>query len=156
MCLELKGLVELPVAEGYGLIVGRLRPGPAVDIDDYLGLGLADELALLDFADWEPQSEPHVHRVGASWKVTLDTFRENYHFNYLHRRTPAKYAHGGVPTFDGFGPHLRSCSAVRTIGELRGRPESEWGVRGAVHGCAPRRFATANVKVCAHSARGVL
>jgi hypothetical protein len=46
--------VELPVAEGCGLIVGRLRPGPAVDIDDYLGLGLADELALLDFADWEP------------------------------------------------------------------------------------------------------
>jgi choline monooxygenase len=143
------------VAEGYGLIVGRLRPGPAVDIDDYLGLGLADELALLDFADWEPQSEPHVHRVGASWKVTLDTFRENYHFNYLHRRTPAKYAHGGVPTFDGSGPHLRNCSAVRTIGQLRGRPESEWRVRGAVHGCAPRRFATANVKVRAHSARGV-
>ena len=127
MCRELKGLVELPVAEGYGLIVGRLRPGPAVDIDDYLGLGLADELALLDFADWEPQSEPHVHPVGANWKVTLDTFRENYHFNYLHRRTLAKYAHGGVLTFDGFGPHLRNCSAVRTIDELRGRPESEWG-----------------------------
>ena len=127
MCRELKGLVELPVAEGYGLIVGRLRPGQAVDIDDYLGLGLADELALLDFADWEPQSEPHVHRVGANWKVTLDTFRENYHFNYLHRRTLAKYAHGGVLTFDSFGPHLRNCSAVRTIDELRGRPESEWG-----------------------------
>jgi choline monooxygenase len=127
MCRELKGLVELPVAEGRGLIVGRLRPGPGVDIEDYLGLGLADELALLDFADWEPQSEPHVHRVGANWKVTLDTFRENYHFNYLHRRTLAKYAHGGVLTFDSFGPHLRNCSAVRTIDELRERPEPEWG-----------------------------
>jgi hypothetical protein len=39
-----KGLVELPVAEGYGLIVGRLRPGPAIDIDDYLGPGLLDEV----------------------------------------------------------------------------------------------------------------
>jgi phenylpropionate dioxygenase-like ring-hydroxylating dioxygenase large terminal subunit len=127
MCQERKGLVELPVTEGYGLIVGRLRPGPAPDIDDYLGPGLADELAMLDFADWEPYSEPHVHRVNANWKVTLDTFRENYHFNYLHRRTLAKFAYGGVLTFDAFGPHLRNCSALRSIDELRGRPESEWG-----------------------------
>ena len=28
MCREEKGLVELPVAEGYGLVVGCLRPGP--------------------------------------------------------------------------------------------------------------------------------
>ena len=119
--------MELPVAEGYGLIVGRLRPGPEVDIDDYLGPGLADELALLDFADWEPHSEPHVHRVGANWKVTLDTFRENYHFNYLHRRTLAKYAYGGVLTFDEFGPHLRNCSALKSIDDLRDRPEPEWG-----------------------------
>jgi len=127
MCRESKGLVELPVAEDHGLIVGRLRPGPAVNIEDYLSPGLADELALLEFADWEPQSEPHVHRVSANWKVTLDTFRENYHFNYLHRRTLARYAYGGVLTFDSFGPHLRNCSAVRTIDELRGRPESDWG-----------------------------
>ncbi|OLT37602.1 (2Fe-2S)-binding protein [Actinomadura sp. CNU-125] len=127
MCKEDKGLVELPVAEGRGLVVGRLRPGPAVDIDDYLGPDLADELGMLDFADWKPHGEPHVHRVGANWKVTLDTFRENYHFNYLHRRTLASYAHGGVLTFDAFGPHLRNCSALRSIDELLGRPEDEWG-----------------------------
>ena len=127
MCRERKGLVELPVAEGYGLIVGRLRPGRVVEIDNYLGPGLADELAMLDFADWEPHGEPHVHRVNANWKITLDTFRENYHFNFLHRRTLAKYAYGGVLTFDAFGPHLRNCSALRSIDELRGRPEAEWG-----------------------------
>ncbi len=127
ICQERKGLVELPVTEGYGLIVGRLRPGLAVDIDDYLGPGLADELAMLDFARWEPYGEPHVHQVKANWKVTLDTFRENYHFNFLHRRTLAKYAYGGVLTFDPFGPHLRNCSALRSIDELRGRPETEWG-----------------------------
>jgi choline monooxygenase len=118
------------VTEGYGLIVGRLRPGPAVDIDDYLGPGLADELAMLDFADWAPHGaghgEPHVHEVAANWKVTLDTFRENYHFNFLHRKTLAKYAYGGVLTFDAFGPHLRNASALRSIDELRGKPESEW------------------------------
>ncbi|MDA8044758.1 MAG: Rieske 2Fe-2S domain-containing protein [Actinomycetota bacterium] len=126
MCREDKGLVELPVAEGYGLIVGRIRPGPAVDVEAYLGPELTEELALLDFAAWPLAGEAHVHPVGANWKVTLDTYRENYHFNYLHRRTLAEYAYGGVLTFDAFGPHVRNASAIRTIDELRGRPEEEW------------------------------
>jgi choline monooxygenase len=126
MCIADKGLIELPVVEGYGLIVGRLRPGPEIDIDGYLGPGLTDELATLDFADWTPYSEPHVHKVAANWKVTLDTFRENYHFNFLHRKTLAKYAYGGVLTFDAFGPHLRNASALRSIDALRGVPESDW------------------------------
>ena len=122
-----KGLVELPVAEGYGLVVGRLRPGTSIDIDEYLGPGLAEELALLDFADWAPYGETHVHPVGANWKVTLDTYRENYHFDHLHRTTLKDYAYGGVLTFDAFGRHLRNCSAIRSIDELRAVPEEEWG-----------------------------
>jgi len=127
ICKEDKGLIELPVAEGYGLIVGRLRPGPAIDIDEYLGPGLSAELGMLDFADWKPYGETHVHKVEANWKVTLDTFRENYHFNFLHRTTLASYAVGGVLTFDPFGRHLRNCSALKSIEELRDKPEAEWG-----------------------------
>jgi choline monooxygenase len=127
MCREDKALVSLPVAEGHGLVVGRLRPGDPVDVDEYLGPGLADELAALDFAGWTPHGEPHVHHVDANWKVTLDTYRENYHFDYLHRNTLRAYAYGGVLTFDPFGPHLRNCSALRSIDELRDRPEEEWG-----------------------------
>jgi phenylpropionate dioxygenase-like ring-hydroxylating dioxygenase large terminal subunit len=126
MCREDKGLVPLPVAEGYGLIVGRLRPGPPVDVDELLGPDLAEELALLDFAAWQPYGETHTHPVGANWKVTLDTYRENYHFDYLHRDTLKSYAYGGVLTFDAFGPHLRNCSAIRSIDELRALPEDEW------------------------------
>jgi choline monooxygenase len=127
MCREQMGLIELPVAEGYGLIIGRLRPGPAVDIDAYLGPDLPGELAIFDFAGWPVFGETHVHQVAANWKVTLDTFRENYHFNYLHRTTLASYAYGGALTFNPFGPHLRNCSALRSIDELRDRPEAEWG-----------------------------
>lgn len=127
MCREEKGLVELPVAEGYGLVVGRLRPGGTVDVDDYLGPDLAAELTLLDFADWELYGEPHVHQVNANWKVTLDTYRENYHFDFLHKTTLAEYAHGGVLTFDPFGRHLRNASAIRSIDALNAVPESEWG-----------------------------
>ena len=68
-------------------------------------------------------------RSRANWKVTLDTFRENYHFSFLHRKTLAKYAYGGVLTFDPFGPHLRNCSALRSIDELRDRPEERVGRR---------------------------
>jgi phenylpropionate dioxygenase-like ring-hydroxylating dioxygenase large terminal subunit len=131
MCLAGKGLVELPVTEGYGLIVGRLRPDPvpgpgSVDIDDYLGPELAGELAMLDFADWTVHGDPHLHPVAANWKVTVDTFRENYHFAFLHRKTLAKYAYGGVLTFDAFGPHLRNASALRSIDALRGVPDEQW------------------------------
>jgi phenylpropionate dioxygenase-like ring-hydroxylating dioxygenase large terminal subunit len=123
---EDKGLVQLEVAEKYGLIVGRLRPGPPIDMDEYLGPGLTDELAALDFGDWEICAEPHIHHVGANWKVTLDTFRENYHFDHLHRTTLREYAYGGVLTFDAFGRHLRNCSAIRTIDAIRDVPEEEW------------------------------
>jgi choline monooxygenase len=126
MCREDKGLVELPVAEGFGLVVGRLRPGPPIDIETYLGPGLTEELSLLEFVDWKLAGEPHKHQVNANWKVTLDTYRENYHFNTLHRTTLAGYAYGGVLTFDAFGPHVRNASAIRTIDEIRNRPEDEW------------------------------
>jgi phenylpropionate dioxygenase-like ring-hydroxylating dioxygenase large terminal subunit len=126
MCREDKGLIELPVAEGYGLVIGRLRPGPPVDVDEYLGPGLTDEFAMLDFADWAPYSDPHVHEVAANWKVTLDTFRENYHFNVLHKTTLAGYAYGGVLTFDPFGRHLRNASAIRSIDALKDVPDEEW------------------------------
>ncbi len=127
MCRDEMGLIELPAAEGYGLIIGRLRPGAAVDVDAYLGPGLAGELAVLNFAGWPVFGQTHVHDVNANWKVTLDTFRENYHFNYLHRKTLASYAYGSTLTFDPFGEHLRNCSAIRSIDELRDRPEDEWG-----------------------------
>jgi phenylpropionate dioxygenase-like ring-hydroxylating dioxygenase large terminal subunit len=126
MCRADKGLIELPVDEGYGLIVGRLRPGPAVDIAAYLGKELAHELSLLEVATWQPFSEPHSHAVAANWKTTLDTYRENYHFNVLHKDTLRTFAYGGVLTFDAFGKHLRNCSAVRTIDALRAIEEPEW------------------------------
>ena len=127
VCREETGLVELPVAEGYGLVIGGLRPGDPIDVDELLGPALAEELALLDFADWSLYSEPHVHEVGANWKTTLDTYRENYHFDYLHRETLASYAYGGVLTFDAFGRHLRNTSALRSIDALRSVPEDQWG-----------------------------
>lgn len=126
MCRETKGLVQLPVSEGHGLVVGLLRPGRAIDVDDYLGPELPTVLDQLGFADWQLERPPHRHLVAANWKVALDTFRENYHLDYLHRRTLGGYNYGGILAFDAFGRHLRNTSAVRSIDRLRGLPEDEW------------------------------
>ena len=48
---DLQAALDWAATEGYGLVAGRLSPGAAVDIDDYLGPGLAAEPALIDFAD---------------------------------------------------------------------------------------------------------
>ena len=105
MCREDKGLIELPVAEGYGVVVGRLRPGRPVDIDE---LPRARSWPRSSRCSTSPTGRCSVNRtstpVGANWKVTLDTYRENYHFDFLHRDTLASYAYGGVLTFDAFGP----------------------------------------------------
>lgn len=126
MCRDDKALIELPVDEGHGLIVGRLRPGGQVDIDEFLGPELAAEFDLLEFTNWPLYSEPHVHDVAANWKTTLDTYRENYHFDVLHRDTLAKYAYGGALTFDPMGPHLRNASALRSIDRIKDLPEDQW------------------------------
>jgi nitrite reductase/ring-hydroxylating ferredoxin subunit len=127
MCREDKGLVELPVAEKHGLVVGRLRPGPAVDVDAYLGPELAEELSWLELEKWEPFTEMHIHMVKSNWKVALDTFRENYHFAHLHRNTLKGTHHPFVLTFDAFGRHLRNSTGYLTIDTLKDKPESEWG-----------------------------
>jgi choline monooxygenase len=127
MCRDEKGLVELPVDEGFGLIVGRLRPGPPVDIEEFLGPGITEELAALAYHDWQLWGDPHVHHVNTNWKVTLDTYRENYHFNHLHKDTLATWAYGGALLFDPFGLHLRNCTALRSIDEVRAVPDDQWG-----------------------------
>ncbi len=55
-----------------------------------------------------------LHRVGANWKVTLDTFRENYHFDHLHRNTLK-----GVRLRRACSPSTRSggtCATARRSG----------------------------------------
>jgi phenylpropionate dioxygenase-like ring-hydroxylating dioxygenase large terminal subunit len=118
--------VELPAAECSGVVFVRCRPGDPIDLDAFLGTELVEELAMFDFAHWSVFLDTHVHRVAANWKVTIDTFRENYHIDHLHRDTLSHLVCGGILAFDSFGPHTRNCSAQRSIEQLRGAPEDQW------------------------------
>ena len=125
MCREERGLVELPVAEKYGMIFGCATPNVTVDIDDLLG-GLGPELAEWGFEGFSRFGEPHAHPVTGSWKFAWDTFCENYHFPVLHSTTVADMIYGNRQAFDVYGRNVRMVSGLRSIDELRSAPESLW------------------------------
>ena len=104
-----RGLIELPCAEKYGMLWVRPTPGDEIDVDAALG-GLED-----DMAHWELPE----HSYGASqiipanvnWKLAVDTFGENYHFDVLHRETLANDIRGNLQTHDTYGPNYRMVFA---------------------------------------------
>lgn len=122
---SLRGLVELPAGEKYGLIFGCASPGATFDIDEVLG-GLGPELAELDFASMTMYGEPHVHYGSGNWKYTWDTFCENYHFAYLHQNTLKDYLIPRRQAFDTYGRNVRIVSAMKSIEQMRGLPEEQW------------------------------
>jgi phenylpropionate dioxygenase-like ring-hydroxylating dioxygenase large terminal subunit len=111
-----RGLIELPSAEKYGMLWVRPTPGDEIDVDVALG-GLED-----DMAHWELPE----HSYGASqiipanvnWKLAVDTFGENYHFDVLHRETLANDIRGNLQTHDTFGPNYRMVFAYNRFPEV--------------------------------------
>ena len=103
------GLIELPAAERHGMLWVKPTPGGEIDVDQILG-GLQD-----DMAHWELPT----HSYGASqvlsadvnWKLAVDTFGENYHFDVLHRESLANDIRGNLQTHDIFGLNYRMVFA---------------------------------------------
>lgn len=120
-----RGLVELPVAEKYGLIFGCATPGMTFDIDEVLG-GLGPELREWGFEDMTMYGKPHVHVGSGNWKYTWDTFCENYHFAFLHQNTLKDYLVSRRQGFDVFGRNVRIISAMKSIEQMRRLPEDQW------------------------------
>lgn len=125
LCREDHGLIELPVAERYGMIFGSPVPGRTVDVDAWLG-DLAPELASWGFESWLLHTEPHLHTYRGNWKAAWATFCENYHFPFLHRTTLTDYLVGRRQLVDFAGPHVRMVSALTSIEEMRREPEEQW------------------------------
>ena len=103
------GLVELPSAERHGTLWVRPTPGDAVDVDACLG-GLADDMAHWDLPR-QVYAGSQVLEARMNWKLAIDTFGENYHFDVLHRETLASDIRGNLQTHDVFGSHYRMVFA---------------------------------------------
>jgi len=130
---EALGLTRLPVAEKYGFIWVRPRPGAALDIDDFMGpVGPELEaLGLASHAMFNPASgpAPTVVRRRMNWKLMVDTFLEGYHFKYAHSKSVYPLFLNNMAVFDRFEPHIRWVMPKRTIRELNDTPVDGWRLR---------------------------
>jgi phenylpropionate dioxygenase-like ring-hydroxylating dioxygenase large terminal subunit len=121
---ETHGLTPLAVVERHGLIWVCPTPGVPFDPDALLD-GMGQDLAGYGWSGYHHHQTRVVHHH-INWKLAVDTFLESWHVPVLHRRTVARVLHGGVSTFDQFGRNLRVVFPLRSIDELRRRPEGEW------------------------------
>lgn len=122
---EDRGLIELPAEERYGMIFAAAHPDATFSVDSYLS-GLGEQFASFGFETWHSIAAPHPHPVKANWKVAWGTHLETYHFAYLHKYTAGPLVYGNTSIADFYGDHALMTSTMRTIDELRDRPEEQW------------------------------
>jgi phenylpropionate dioxygenase-like ring-hydroxylating dioxygenase large terminal subunit len=119
-----RGLIQVPVAEKYGMIFVRATPGPPIDLAKHLG-HLGEE-----FASWNVGTAIRVHTKSITspinWKFALDVFAEGYHFSVLHKDTINRLTYNNVMTYDSFGRHYRLAFPSKQIDRLEGKPRDEW------------------------------
>ena len=121
------GLVALPVAERFGLVLVRLGDGAPIDVEEELA-GLGPELADCRFEDHRFFAE----RSGVwdmNWKLGVDTFLETYHIFSLHKATIADDFLSTPCLHEAFGPHSRILAFRRSVLGLAELDESEWKLR---------------------------
>jgi phenylpropionate dioxygenase-like ring-hydroxylating dioxygenase large terminal subunit len=80
-------LHELPVDEACGFVYVGLADDVEVDVRAILGEDLAAILGSERVSDVVPKRTDVPLSWASNWKLTYDTFCENYHFVYLHKAT---------------------------------------------------------------------
>ena len=124
------GLVELPSAEKYGLLVVQAKDGTSIDVDALLGAELAGQLDGWNLGASTYMSEQRIE-MPLNWKLANDTYGENYHFENLHATTVNKIFIGNVSTFDQYGQNHRLTVPNRYLDKLRKRPQTQWNASDA-------------------------
>lgn len=124
---ERHGLIEVPVAERFGLLMARPGGQEAVDVGAELH-GLGPELADWDFGSFSLLAERSAV-FAANWKLIRDTFLESYHVFSLHRNTLAPDMLSTPFVGEDFGPHTRGVVMRKEVTSLLERDESEWELK---------------------------
>jgi phenylpropionate dioxygenase-like ring-hydroxylating dioxygenase large terminal subunit len=121
------GLIEVPVAERYGLILARPGGSEPIDAEQEL-CGLGEEIGDWGFASWSLLAQ-RAEVFDANWKLIRDTFLESYHVFSLHRDTLAPDMLSTPFVGDFFGPHARGVVMRKEVVGLLERPEEEWELK---------------------------
>ncbi|MGI9030407.1 MAG: aromatic ring-hydroxylating oxygenase subunit alpha [Ilumatobacteraceae bacterium] len=120
------GLIEVPVAERYGLVFAVADPvaGP-LDVDDALR-GAQTELADFDIGAYE-HVDTRQRQWAVNWKLVMDTFTEPYHIPWLHKDSIAPHYLFDRWIHDSYGPHQRFIGVRRSVLAQFDQPsEDEW------------------------------
>ncbi|MGH9039235.1 MAG: aromatic ring-hydroxylating oxygenase subunit alpha [Acidimicrobiia bacterium] len=127
---EATGLISLPVAERFGLLLVRPAGGAPIDAEAELD-GLGPELADHHFEDHRFFTEV-ADTFQMNWKLGIDTFLEAYHIFSLHRATIAGDFLSTPSLHDTFGRHSRLIAFRRSVLDLADTDESDWRLRDHV------------------------
>ncbi len=133
---EATGLIALPAAEGFGLVLVRPGGGAPIDVETEL-YGLGAEVADFHLADYRLFRELS-GTWDMNWKLALDTFLETYHIFSLHRTSIAPDFLSAPFLYESFGPHSRLVPFRRSVLELVGVHEDDWNLRA--HASVAYRF----------------
>lgn len=120
------GLVEVPLAEGHGLVFAVADPdAPAFTVDDAL-CGAETEIEQFEMASYEfVESRERVWEM--NWKLAMDTFSEPYHIPWLHKDSIAPYYLFDRWILDSYGPHQRFIGCRKSmLDELTKPAEADW------------------------------
>ena len=139
---ECHSLIALPAVERHGLLFVSPDPEGALDVDALLG-DLGPELESFGLDRCLHQGGTRFDHA-MNWKLAIDTFGETYHFTTLHRDTLANDFYGNVQMYDTYGRNHRMALCMKSIDNLRGKPQSEWNV---LHAALPVYYLFPNVQL---------
>jgi len=136
------GLIPLPAVERYGFLWMHPQPDGEIDVDALLG-GLAPEFAAWNWDGLENFGYD-AYEMRLNWKLAIDTFGETYHFPTLHKNSLAMNFYGNVQAYDTYGRNHRMTLVMKSIDELRDRPEETWHIS---QGTFPVYYLFPNIQV---------
>ena len=119
------GLVELPVEELFGFIwciPGSKRP---LDIREYLGTDICEDFKSYDI-DADIVYDVRIAEREINWKLTVDTFLENYHVKHAHRTTIDHFFIDNIAVIDQLGKHIRIVFPKKTILKLENKATKDY------------------------------
>lgn len=119
------GLMNLPTEEKYGFIWVVPSPHSQVDTDNFFQYL---DLESYGFDSYLLYKSETVERT-FNWKIGIEIYLENYHFNVLHRNSTLPIFVHNLGWCDRLYPHLRVISPKRSITKLADQDPSQWNIR---------------------------
>lgn len=119
-----RNLTRLAAHEQHGLIWVSPVPGRADEPLAPMG-SLAQEIADYHFERFVLYRRVQLHK-SFNWKIVIETFLENWHFPFVHRRTVLPIFLPSVSLFEAVGQHGRLIMPRRSIQQMRKRPVEQW------------------------------